>query len=112
MTGIELIARERRRQIDEEGWTAGCDDTQNPGALSIAAACYALRRTDAKVDNPDSGDGMDGWPWDKEYDKRDQHSNLKCLVIAGALIAAEIDRELRLSASQRCRGVSAGGERN
>ena len=96
MTGTELIARERRRQIDEEGWTAACDDGQNPGALSIAAACYALRRTNAKVHNPDSGDGMDGWPWDIEYDKRNQHSNLKCLVIAGALIAAEIDKELRL----------------
>lgn len=94
-TGAELIAKERQRQIDVEGWIADDDDEQLHGELAIAAACYAIKDTDAKINNPDAHDAADGWPWGEEHDKRDQHSNLKCMVIAGALLAAEIDRMLR-----------------
>lgn len=94
-TGAELIARERQRQIDEEGWTAAEDDSNLKGQLAIAAACYALNGTAAVVHNPNADIGAEGWPWDAEYDKRDTHSDLKQLVCAGALIAAEIDKELR-----------------
>lgn len=34
----------------------------------------------------------DAWPWDSKWDKREKHNTLRSLVIAGALIAAEIDR--------------------
>jgi hypothetical protein len=37
-------------------------------------------------------DYHDAWPWDDECDKRWKHGRLRQLVIAGALIAAEIDR--------------------
>ena len=36
------------------------------------------------------------WPWDKSYNKRHKHNRIRQLEIAGALIAAEIDRLLRL----------------
>lgn len=39
----------------------------------------------------------DGWPWSKEWDKRKKHDKMRSLVIAGALIAAEIDRLTTLS---------------
>lgn len=35
---------------------------------------------------------VDPWPWDVAWDKRYKHDRLKQLAIAGALIAAEIDR--------------------
>lgn len=42
MTGIELIAEERRRQIEQEGYTPEHDDAQRDGELAHAAACYAV----------------------------------------------------------------------
>lgn len=42
-TGIELIAEERRRQIEAEGWTAEHDKGENSnGQLAAAAASYAF----------------------------------------------------------------------
>lgn len=35
---------------------------------------------------------VDAWPWDKKWDKRRKHDKVRSLVIAGALIAAELDR--------------------
>ena len=32
MNGIELITKERTRQIEKEGWTSEHDDTHNDGA--------------------------------------------------------------------------------
>jgi hypothetical protein len=40
-TGIELIAEERKRQIEVEGWTAEHDDEHTDGELALAAVCYA-----------------------------------------------------------------------
>jgi hypothetical protein len=44
MTGIERIAAERKRQIEEEGFTAEHDDQLPPNKLATAAACYAMNR--------------------------------------------------------------------
>ena len=84
MTGIERIAVERQRQIDAEGWTPEHDANHDPGALSDAAACYALGRW------------MPGfWPFDVEWWKPTPDNRIRELEKAGALIAAEIDRLLR-----------------
>ena len=40
-TGIELIADERQRQIEVEGWTPEHDDEHNDQSLQRAANCYA-----------------------------------------------------------------------
>lgn len=42
MTGIELIAAERKRQIEEEGFTIEHDTHQDCGELALAACYYAL----------------------------------------------------------------------
>ena len=85
-TGVELIAEERQRQEDEEGWTPEHDDQHTEYELAHAAACYLMR---------DDSDILKkywpfGWPWWKP-----SHSRVRNLVKAGALVAAEIDRVQR-----------------
>jgi hypothetical protein len=83
MTGIELIAAERKRQVTVEGWSEFHDDSHTRGQMARAAACYALQHTNV------SGRAI-RWPWASQWWKpRDPIRNL---VRAGALIAAEIDR--------------------
>ena len=80
--GIELIAEERKRQVDEEGWTEEHDDQHTCGELKIAAACYTTLS-----DHP----APSFWPWLIEWWKP-SGDPIRNLVKAGALIAAEIDR--------------------
>lgn len=89
--GAHLILAERGRQKSEEGWTSSHDDEQEHGELAIAAACYAVTNLDQCVIT-DPIEGTDAWPWDHQWDKRQKHGRIKRLKIAGALIAAEIDR--------------------
>lgn len=85
--GVELIAAERRRQIEAEGWTKEHDEQHRNGELALAAAAYAVPDHLADIQ-------MYLWPWGPEwYKPRDR---LRNLVRAGALIAAEIDRLLSL----------------
>ena len=123
-TGIELIAEERQRQIEKEGWDNLHDEDHDSMQLSGAAGCYVanainkfyeedIRKHGQKarfqynfeaelnflVNSGDRGDRQvskagwrDGWPWEDNWDKRKNHDKNRSLVIAGALIAAEIDR--------------------
>jgi hypothetical protein len=117
-SGIELIAEERERQINVEGWDKFHDEDHGAMQLTGAAACYAANainkycgkkkasfqykfpaEINSLVNDGDRGDRKldkggwrDGWPWDEAWDKREKHDILRSLVIAGALIAAEIDR--------------------
>jgi len=95
-TGMELIHAERERQIAEEGYTPAHDDEHNLGQLALAAACYAApRRIYAlRVENDGDYRFFDPFPWRK--DKRESSRRIDLLVKAGALIAAEIDRLIRL----------------
>lgn len=91
MTGIELIAQERERQIAEEGWTAKHDDIHANGELANAAAMYAitpLTREDGAIAINKFPSWL--WPWDRSWWK--PGDRLRELAKAGALIAAEIDR--------------------
>ncbi|MDE2106927.1 MAG: hypothetical protein KGL39_57465, partial [Patescibacteria group bacterium] len=92
--GQLLIALERKRQIDQEGWDAGHDDEQDEGQIARAAACYAAGQP---IYLQGASRYFEAWPWDVKWDKRKQHTRLRQLVIAGALCAAEIDRLLRRS---------------
>jgi len=112
--GAHLISEERARQISKEGWDEAHDDAHTDHSLALAACAYAapeqlFRRTRRR----DQGGERyaDCWPasWLKEYDKRKfiggerparaaeqvPETRIRCLVKAGALIAAEIDRLLR-----------------
>lgn len=110
--GAALIAAERRRQVEAEGWTAAHDDAHDDGLLGLVAACYAspvpIR---AKVEVSCGCRGLSecfhfvqptGWadPFPPSWpDKRKTHDRQRQLVIAGALVAAEIDRLSRASSS-------------
>lgn len=81
-SGAESIAEERLRQLAK--WPAENDDGHQYGELAIAAARLAVRGTDAYVEDPH----------DVDFDVLQDQSLTprQRLVIAGALIAAEIDR--------------------
>ena len=93
-TGIEIILKERIRQIEEEGWTPTHDLQHVKGELANAAAHYAM--TAEMIDFIDDHWGNDQhlniWPFDLNWLKRSPKNRIKELGKAGALIAAEIDR--------------------
>lgn len=95
MTGVDYIANERQRQIEKEGWTPEHDDEYIFGELAQAAACYAHPNRINRLD-------MVGWPtdWDLKWWKPSENSDIdgriKELSKSGAMIAAEIDRLLRM----------------
>lgn len=91
MLGVELIAAERKRQIEKEGWDASHDDKHTDQQIAYAAVCYAL----PVVSRPRHV--LRFWPWDWKFWKpweggRQPEGRIRELVKAGALIAAEIDR--------------------
>jgi hypothetical protein len=83
VSGVELIATERLRQIESEGWDSGHDDTHDQGELAKAAAAYAL-------ESYGSAHAYDYWPWHPDWWR--PTDRVSTLAKAGALIAAEIDR--------------------
>ncbi|OJV17788.1 MAG: hypothetical protein BGO30_07535 [Bacteroidetes bacterium 41-46] len=86
-TGIELIAEERQRQIEAEGWTAEHDKEEHAmGELALAASCYAMIPELRPSELPPSH-----WPWCGSW-KPTPSDRIRELQKAGALIAAEIDR--------------------
>jgi hypothetical protein len=93
MTGVELIAAERHRQIEVEGWTPAHDDEHGRGQLSCAGACYARLASNQETYQtraiPDPRPLT--WPWSAKWWKPSADP-IRNLVKAGALIAAEIDR--------------------
>jgi len=99
-TAIELIAEERQRQIEVEGWTQEHDDDEhNDGDLAYAGAAYALadlyRRTTSKGCDPTPH----CWPFERGWFKPTPNDRIRELVKAGALIVAEIERLQRLEAT-------------
>lgn len=100
MNGIELIAAERQRQIDGEGWTLEHDDKQAYGALAKAGVSYAslaVAQLGGRVRALALGAcHIWRWPWSSEWWKP-SNDPIRNLVKAGALIAAEIDRLQRIT---------------
>lgn len=87
---INLIAAERQRQLEDEGWLEEHDDTHDSGELALAAASYALP-PDYPGRDPIYG-SPDSWPWLEFWWKPSPNDRIRELVKAGALIVAEIDR--------------------
>jgi hypothetical protein len=98
---IGEIAAERRRQVEQEGWTIEHDDGHAKGELAIAASCYALHaggkrdlvqrygNSETYVTEPRF------WPWSSDWWK--PKSPRRDLIRAAALIVAEIERLDRLT---------------
>ncbi len=97
------IAAERTRQVTEEGYSGDHDDRHNAGMLAAAAAYYAApKNLDGTLftegDEESVHEAVAGWLWPwgpkcppKKYPRRRE------LVIAGALVIAEIERIDRAS---------------
>lgn len=98
------VARERERQMAQEGWTPKHDDAHSKGEMARAAACYAwassLNERHRSVNG--EGDATDRrmwhgmiilrrlWPWSLSWWKpKDRRRDL---IRAAALIVAEIER--------------------
>lgn len=87
-TGIELIADERRRQIEEEGFDAKHDASHDYRVLIEAALAYAFGTIDeeyAKELFPDQ--------WDEKWWK--PTSTERDIIKSGALLAAAYDRYIQ-----------------
>ncbi len=101
LNGAGLIAAERRRQIDVEGYTVEHDHAENDLEQLLAAAwCYLgdLTVHGSDFTEAEHMEPPDGWPWEPEFWRPTPQDDIRQLVKAGALIAAEIDRRLKKSA--------------
>ena len=108
--GSKRILLERRRQIQQEGWSTDIDDTHKGGELAWAAVCYAAPERVYTLDQGTTPRDAkisfrDPWPskFEPSIDKRPSYKRtpsnkqrIRALEKAGALIAAEIDRLLRI----------------
>lgn len=81
-TGIELIAQERQEQIEKHGWDVSHDASYGHNEL-VKASLFAI--------NPEQFE----WPfyWQEKFrGKIQRKTKIERLAVAGAFIAAEIDR--------------------
>ncbi len=105
--GIEIIAEERQRQIEKEGWSKEHDMYYIHNELSLAAVCYALPEPERDRLSHQFKTGVNGrvwlpnlWPWHHKCWKPTPDDRIRELAKAGALIAAEIDVQLELKKKQ------------
>ena len=94
--GAELILRERRRQVESEGYDSSHDDRHVNGEIARGAATYAMPEEyrdypDAIIAAPRT------WPFSMDSWKPSSNDRIKELIKAGAMLAAEIDRLKRLN---------------
>ena len=94
-SGIALITDERYRQITREGYSAAHDDGHDRAEMAVAAAALCVDGTNALVSDEGADNADD--PWGLVSKHRGQR--VRQLVIAGALVAAEIDRVNRRPAA-------------
>jgi hypothetical protein len=114
--GVDLIAKERSRQVKVEGFTVENDDQYIDHEMAMAAVCYAAPKPLYLVSiHTGVIQVSDPWPagWE-EMDKREFNGfavpraselplekRIRNLAKAGALIAAEIDRLIRTQKAKR-----------
>lgn len=88
-TGVELIAKERQEQISKHSRTEERDIKENAGGQLQAAALYILA-----MDYNENAEDYYPEDWSEEFQlSLEKKTQKERLVIAGALIAAEIDRQ-------------------
>ena len=95
---ITEIAAERERQITQERWTIEHDDQHQLGAMSRAAATYAIHwiSVNAAVMSEEL------WPFENQWFK--PKNPRRDLIRAAALIVAEIERLDRQSTPAKDEG--------
>jgi hypothetical protein len=90
ISGVDLIAKERKRQIKELGFDYTNDALYANEELAIAGAVYAMLPVINEVMIDENGKPY-LWPWDIKYFKPTPEDRIRELSKAGALIAAQID---------------------
>ena len=94
------------RGIKEEGFDARHDDGHKDQELAMAAVCYALPPfvreliPMGQLKRQSKNYASRFWPFEMKWWKPKPHDRVRELVIAGALIAAEIDRIRRIELMQ------------
>lgn len=102
------IEKERHRQVEVEGYTPAHDDEHDRGQLAQASASYVLlhaskqRVTGDRMIHILRGASESAWPWN--INERRSTVDRRTLVIAAALLVAEIER---LDRAARCGAVAA-----
>ena len=90
MTGIELITKERKEQIEKHGWGLDHDIQEHyNGELAIVGGYLATFKTSATMELSDCVPS-----WGEEILDYIGDDDIHRLKVAGALVAAEIDRIL------------------
>lgn len=86
-TGIELIAQERLEQIEKHGHKNDSHYTDGVLTRAACAICY-----DSEPETP-ANFSAPNWAWEiREQKQQRPNEKIERLKVAGALIAAEIDR--------------------
>lgn len=113
-TGIQLIAEEREKQLKR--WSLEHDDEHTAFEISSYAASHIahaqnvdfknhthydgagnVARFQVRLIDEETEDGESIWENGNPFDQIEDKTSIESLVIAGALIAAEIDRLQRLN---------------
>ena len=96
MNGAELIVVERKRQLTQKGWTVEHDVTEHEdGSLYMAAVAVSVVGTGSYFEysvRPKDSRWIDALVDKHAAGYTSTPDRVKALAIAGALIAAEIDR--------------------
>jgi len=88
MTGIELIAKERQEQIEKHNRTTERDVIEN-GSYQLSICASKILAYPAECNNYQTPPSQ----WDVDiYRKMREKPYKERLIIAGALLAAELDR--------------------
>ena len=87
---LEMIAAERQAQL-AMGYDAAHDDQHAAGELAAAAACFALGSAEVRS-AAHIGESTLLWPAEWSTEILGANTRMRQLVVAGALIAAEIER--------------------
>lgn len=91
--GIELIAQERKEQIEKHGRTIENDSKSNKYHQLSEAAAFLCNHPQHVNYDADDIDEFTPFNWDVDlFNKMKSKSYEQRLIIAGALIAAELDR--------------------
>lgn len=103
LTVLEEVAAERLRQ-NSKGYDRAHDDAEGDGQLVLAACCYALEGSGARCLRQENIVGMglmwiDAWPWVRGGDRRHLPDYRQRLIIAMAMLGAEVERLDRADAA-------------
>lgn len=103
---LELVAKERTRQIVEKGHTREHDDEHTDGSLADAGACYGASVPVYKLGG-EIFPVRTLYPWGSTFDSRKKHDRKENLIIGAAFFMAEYERIVREEQKDsRCRGCN------